>query len=84
MLTGGSLWVDDLNVSTETLSEPDRRNARNALLAALQAYKEKRYADFARLAGSRWTRHPGVINSGNPELTRRGEPSALPQGRRLR
>ena len=84
MLTGGTLWVDDLDVSAETLSEPERRNARNALLAALQAYKEKRYADFARLAGSRWTRHPGVLAGGNAELTRAGDPSALPQGRRVR
>jgi hypothetical protein len=84
MLSSGSLWIDDLAVSTETLSEPERRNARNALLAALQAYKEKRYADFARLAASRWTRHPAVLNGGSPELTRGGDPSALPQGRRLR
>jgi hypothetical protein len=54
------------------------------LLAALQAYKEKRYADFARLAGSRWARHPVVVGTGGPELTRTGDASALPQGRRLR
>ena len=84
LLTAGTLWIDDVNVSGETLTEPERRNARNALLAALQAYKEKRYADFARLAGSRWTRHPVVIGAGQAELTRTGDASALPQGRRLR
>jgi hypothetical protein len=63
LLTAGTLWVDDLSVSGETLSEPERRNARNALLAALQAYKEKRFADFARLSGSRWARHPAAGSS---------------------
>lgn len=93
MLTAGSLWVDDLAVTGETLSEPERRNARNALLAALQAFQEKRYADFARLAGSHWARHPGAaVAEPSPErvaadragLIRKGDSSALPQGRRLR
>ena len=61
LLTPGSLWLDDLSVSGESLlSEPERRNARNALLAALQAYREKRFADFARLSGSHWARRPGT------------------------
>jgi len=100
LLTPGSLWVDDVGVSGETLSEPERRNARNALLAALQAYREKRYADFARLSGSHWARHPAAApapaataaGEGSPErvaadragLLRTGDGSALPQGRRLR
>lgn len=93
LLSAGTLWVDDLTIAGgENLSEPERRNARNALLAALQAYKEKRYADFARLAGSHWTRRPGVLLGGGPEgaaadragMIRTGDASALPQGRRLR
>ncbi|MEJ7637905.1 MAG: hypothetical protein WKF75_07975, partial [Singulisphaera sp.] len=46
MMTAGSLWIDDLDISGEALSEPERLNARNALLAAMHAYREKRYADF--------------------------------------
>lgn len=93
LLTPGSLWVDDLAVSGETLSEPERRNARNALLAALQAYREKRFADFARLSGSHWARHPGAAPAGGtPErvasersgLLRSGDASPLPPVRRLR
>ena len=94
LLTPGSLWIDDLSVPGEPLSEPERRNARNALLAALQAYREKRFADFARLAGSHWARHPAAAPSDvdAPErlatdrggLLRTGDSSALPQGRRLR
>ena len=91
----GNLWIDDLIVTGDSLSEPERRNARNALLAALQAYQEKRYADFARLAGSHWTRHPGVIagpsrvaegQSGTPPGLSRagGDSTPLPEGRRLR
>ncbi|MCA1685200.1 MAG: hypothetical protein LC745_04295, partial [Planctomycetia bacterium] len=91
LLSPGSLWVDDLSVSGETLSEPERRNARNALLAALQAFREERYADFARLAGSHWARPPAA-GAGPPEgpaadraaLIRTGDASALPPGRRLR
>ena len=90
LLTPGSLWLDDLSVVCQTLSEPERRNTRNALLAALQAYREKRFADFARLSGSHWVRRPGA--EGSPEriasersgLLRGGDPSALPPVRRLR
>lgn len=56
LLSAGSLWVDDLFVTGGVLSEPERRNARNTLLAAIQAYREKRYADFTRLADSHWGR----------------------------
>src|SRR5262249_62099541 len=51
LMAPGALWVDDLSVAGATLSDPERRNARNALVAAIQAYREHRYADFARLAG---------------------------------
>jgi uncharacterized membrane protein len=87
LLTAGSLWVDDVSVAGESLSEPERRNARNALLAAIQAYREKRYGDFARLAGSHWARHPGAAVGAADDragLLRTGDASALPQGRRLR
>ncbi len=83
LLTAGSLWVDDLSVAAESLSEPERRNARNVLLAALQAFREERYADFARLAGSHWARQPALAD-GPATLTRSGDASALPSGRRLR
>ncbi len=87
LLTAGSLWVDDLSVAGETLSGPERRNAVVALLAASQAFREKRYADFARLAGSRWARSLGPTETGpdgGATLTRTGDASALPPGRRLR
>jgi hypothetical protein len=56
MLTPGTLWIDDLQIRGETSSRPARLNAQRTLLAALQAYREQRYADFARLAGSHWIR----------------------------
>jgi hypothetical protein len=93
LLSAGTVWIDDVSVAAgEALSETEKRNARNALLAALQAYKEKRYADFARLAGSHWTRRPAVVLGGTSEgaaadragMIRTGDASALPQSRRLR
>jgi hypothetical protein len=91
LLTPGTLWVDDLTVSGAALSDPERLNASRALMAAMKAYQEKRYADFARLAGSHWARHPGVAS--DPAAARPPEPagmirtreaSALPRDRRLR
>jgi hypothetical protein len=83
--------VDDLSVAGETLSETERLNACRALLAALQAYREKRYADFARLAGSHWARRPAVAatgGEGSPSdrggMIRTGGTTALPPDRRLR
>ena len=91
MMTAGSLWIDDLDIAGETLSEPERLNARNALLAAMHAYRERRYADFARLAGSHWTRHAGGGNGtveGDPAesagMLRTGDSTPLPPARRLR
>ncbi len=75
LLSPGSVWVDDLALTSEGLSEPERRNARNALLAALQAYKEKRFADFARLSGGRWTRRFGA--SSTPVATPDGPPDRV-------
>jgi hypothetical protein len=60
LIGAGSLWVDDLAVSGEGLSEPERRNASKAIMAAIQAYRDKRFADFARLAGSHWARSPAT------------------------
>ena len=89
----GTLWVDDVSVTAEALSEPERRNARNALLAALRAYEEKRYAEFARLAGSHWAREAGApaptpaaggAAADRAGVIRTGDANALPPGRRLR
>jgi len=52
----GVLWVDDLHVVNELASKSLRLNTQHTLLAALQAYREQRYADFARLASSHWIR----------------------------
>ena len=50
----GRLWIDDLE-----LSGPGLTQARSCLTAALQAFDEGRYADFARLAGSHWVAEAG-------------------------
>jgi hypothetical protein len=50
----GRLWIDDLS-----LTGPGLAQARSCLTAALQAYDEGRYADFARLARSHWVRDAG-------------------------
>jgi hypothetical protein len=85
----GRLWLDDLSISGESLSEPERRNARRTLLAALQAYREQRYADFARLASSHWARQaePGsrlATRETDRTSLRSDDSSALPANRRLR
>ena len=54
LLAPGSLWIDDLHVPGEITSKSGLLNARRTLLAAIQAYREERYAEFARLAGSHW------------------------------
>jgi hypothetical protein len=56
LMTPGTLWIDDLQVQVPTASRSTRLNTQITLLAALQAYREKRFADFARLAGSHWIR----------------------------
>jgi len=57
----GSIWLDDVRVLGEIAPKPVRVNAQRTLLAALQAYRERRYAEFARLAESRWAKHPGLL-----------------------
>jgi hypothetical protein len=98
MMTPGVLWIDDLRILSETASKSARLNAQYALLAALQAYREQRYADFARLAASHWVRQSGASASARlaraSDLTpkagagtnRSGDAaaSALPLDRKLR
>ncbi len=56
LLSAGNLWIDDLHVPNETTSRSGLLNARRTLLEAIQAYREERYAEFARLASSHWIR----------------------------
>lgn len=88
VLSPGTVWLDDLAVTGATLSDPEWVNVRRALLAAMNAYREKRYADFARLASSHWARHPAVAAdaaAADPAAAiRTGDASALPSDRRLR
>ncbi len=86
----GRVWVDDVAVAGDALSESERLNARRDLMAALSAYRDKRYADFARLAGSHWARHVGpgpaaaAVAGDRSGVIRTGDASALPPARRLR
>ena len=99
LLSPGTLWIDDIRIlSSETDSRSARLHAQRTLLAALQAYREQRYADFARLAGSHWIRQSNALPSGR--LARITDPpsrvgaagsrstdpeaSALPPDRKLR
>ncbi len=90
LLGPGRLWVDDVSVSGDVLGESERLYARRDLMAALWAYREKRYADFARLAGSHWARpvaNPpasATVAGDRSGVIRTGDASALPSGRRLR
>ena len=63
-MTPGTLWIDDLHIRGETTTRSARINAQRTLLAALQAYREQRYDDFARLAGSHWIRESGTTANG--------------------
>jgi hypothetical protein len=92
LLGPGRLWVDDLSLTSEMLSETERLNVQRALVAALHAYREKRYADFARLAGSHWARLPSAPRVATaegrppeaPAMIRTGGTTPLPPDRRLR
>ncbi|MDB5352647.1 MAG: hypothetical protein JWN86_3894 [Planctomycetota bacterium] len=87
--TPGPLWLDDVAVSGDGPSESVRR-AHLVLTGAQQAYREKRYADFARLAGSHWAREVEPdLEAQSPERPpspiRTGSTATdLPSGRRLR
>lgn len=78
----GPLWIDDVSVSGDGPSEVAKRS-QLVLTAALHAYREKRYADFARLAGSRWARQAEPDAEPTP-IRSAGGPTDLPSGRRLR
>ncbi len=95
LLTPGSLWIDELHIPGQAASKSTRLNAQHTLLAALQAYRDQRYADFARLAGSHWIRESNI--AATARLARTNDrplpgalhgagagPSALPPDRKLR
>jgi hypothetical protein len=90
LLTAGDLWLDDVTVTGDAATEPERLFAKRALIAALHAYRERRYADFARLASSRWARLAGAgvaapaPAAGPADMIRTGDATPLPPGRRLR
>lgn len=90
----GQVWIDDLSLSGGGPTEEERLIARRrTLLAAVQAYREHRLADFARLAGSHWVRPiptdpdaeptPAVARSAR-STTPNPSTTDLPGGRRLR
>jgi hypothetical protein len=92
LLAPGRLWVDDVSIFGQGPSELVPRSHR-ILVTAMQAYREGRFADFARLAGSRWARMAtagpgsaivpdGPADHGGPLRT--GDASDLSPGRRLR
>jgi hypothetical protein len=74
LVTPGVLWIDDLHVRAEATSRSARLNAQRTLLAALQAYREQRYADFARLAGSHWIRQSSTTAGGRLARTNDSAP----------
>jgi hypothetical protein len=97
LLSPGVLWIDDLGLPGEAQSKSARLNAQRTLLAALRAYREQRYADFARLAGSHWIRESSISSTRLARFTGlppkagdegsrspAGEPSALSPERKLR
>jgi hypothetical protein len=97
VLEPGSVWIDDLHVTGESNPKYARLNAQRTLLSALQAYREQRYADFARLAGSHWVRESSQAVGRLAGLPRPAPkpgagsggaadatPSALPPDRKLR
>jgi hypothetical protein len=83
LLTPGTLWLDDLKVGDDGAGKSIRLNAQRTMLAALQAYRERRYADFARLAGSHWVKQSSGLTA---RLARSNDrpPNALPSDRKLR
>jgi hypothetical protein len=95
LLTPGTLWVDEVKLIGDAVPSVVRLNARRTLLAALQAYREQRYAEFARLSSSHWARHPAILaaadslrgDRSNTDQTTPADPAAataLPLDRRLR
>ena len=82
--------------SVEPSPRVGRQSAQRAILTALQAYREARYADFARLAESHWIREAAepvarlARTNGpaaaivEPKSGGEGAPSPLPRNRALR
>jgi hypothetical protein len=75
VLAPGTVWIDELRLPGEPNSRAARLNAQHTLLAALQAYREGRFADFARLAGSHWIRE-----SNTSAVARLARSSSRPAG----
>jgi hypothetical protein len=73
-LTPGTLWIDDLAVTGPAGAADAQRRAQLVLTLALQAHRERRYADFARLAGSHWVRGPASLLA----LARAAQAPAVP------
>ena len=90
LLAPGRLWVDDVAVVGDLLGESELVNAKRDLMGAIEAYREKRYAEFARLAGSHWARHvagaasAATVAGDRSTAIRTGDASALPSERRKR
>ena len=98
LLAPGNLWIDDLHVPSETTSRSGLVNARRTLLEAIQAYREERYAEFARLAGSHWIQEssaaattrlarapdPASRAGGGPARANSTDPNALSPDRKRR
>jgi hypothetical protein len=98
LLAPGSLWIDDLHIPNETTSRSGILNARRTLLEAIQAYRQERYAEFARLSSSHWIQESSAAattrlaraterrpqSAGGPTRQRGGEPSALSPDRKRR
>jgi len=78
LLSPGSLWVDDLHLPSEATSKSGLLNARRTLLEAVQAYRDERYAEFARLAGSHWIQESSA--AATTRLARAPEGSSRPGG----
>jgi hypothetical protein len=78
----GRLWIDDLAVVGPRPAEADLRTQR-VLVKARQAFRERRIADFARLANSHWAK--AAADPAPPAAAvRTGRATDLPPGRRLR
>lgn len=93
LMTPGVLWLDDVRIGGDGGGKSIRLNAQRTMLAALQAYRERRYADFARLAGSHWVKQSAGLTArlarSGERPARPGQPpdasaSALPSDRKLR
>jgi hypothetical protein len=78
ILSAGNLWIDDLHIPNETTSRSGLLNARRTLLEAIQAYREERYAEFARLASSHWIRESSA--AATTRLARANERTSRPGG----